>query len=86
MQEKLDALVRTQAMQLFRQQGLHFTMQQVAEPLRHEITPKNSDKTAEKCPKCRSRILIHQEGEPKKKGSYSCSGGNCSSCGGRCGC
>ena len=33
MQEKLDALVRTQAMQLFRQQGLHFTMQQVAEPL-----------------------------------------------------
>ncbi|HAH68167.1 MAG TPA: hypothetical protein DCL58_00095 [Synergistaceae bacterium] len=45
-----------------------------------------SDKTAEKCPKCRSRILIHQEGEPKKKGSYSCSGGNCSSCGGRCGC
>ena len=29
MQEKLDALVRTQAMQLFRQQGLHFTMQQV---------------------------------------------------------
>ena len=25
MQEKLDALVRTQAMQLFRQQGLHFT-------------------------------------------------------------
>ena len=26
MQEKLDALVRTQAMQLFRQQGLHFTM------------------------------------------------------------
>ena len=24
MQEKLDALVRTQAMQLFRQQGLHF--------------------------------------------------------------
>ena len=31
MQEKLDALVRTQAMQLFRQQGLHFTMQQVAE-------------------------------------------------------
>ena len=33
MQEKLGALVRTQAMQLFRQQGLHFTMQQVAEPL-----------------------------------------------------
>ena len=33
MQEKLDALVRTQAMLLFRQQGLHFTMQQVAEPL-----------------------------------------------------
>ena len=33
MQEKLSALVRTQAMQLFRQQGLHFTMQQVAEPL-----------------------------------------------------
>ena len=33
MQEKLDALMRTQAMQLFRQQGLHFTMQQVAEPL-----------------------------------------------------
>ena len=33
MQEKLDALVRTQAMQLFRQQGLHFTMQQVAKPL-----------------------------------------------------
>ena len=33
MQDKLDALVRTQAMQLFRQQGLHFTMQQVAEPL-----------------------------------------------------
>ena len=33
MQEKLDALVRTQAMQLFRQQRLHFTMQQVAEPL-----------------------------------------------------
>ena len=33
MQEKLDAPVRTQAMQLFRQQGLHFTMQQVAEPL-----------------------------------------------------
>ena len=33
MQEKLDALVRTQAMQLFRQQGLHFTMQPVAEPL-----------------------------------------------------
>ncbi len=33
MQEKLDALVRTQAMQLFRQQGLHFTMQQLAEPL-----------------------------------------------------
>ena len=33
MQGKLDALVRTQAMQLFRQQGLHFTMQQVAEPL-----------------------------------------------------
>ena len=33
MQKKLDALVRTQAMQLFRQQGLHFTMQQVAEPL-----------------------------------------------------
>ena len=33
MQEKLDALVRTQAMQLFRQQGLHFTMQQVAERL-----------------------------------------------------
>ena len=32
-QEKLDALVRTQAMRLFRQQGLHFTMQQVAEPL-----------------------------------------------------
>ena len=29
MQEKLSALVRTQAMQLFRQQGLHFTMQQV---------------------------------------------------------
>ena len=28
MQEKLDALVRTQAMQLFRQQGLHFTMHQ----------------------------------------------------------
>ena len=26
MQEKLDALVRTQAMQLFRQQGLHFTI------------------------------------------------------------
>ena len=33
MQENLDALMRTQAMQLFRQQGLHFTMQQVAEPL-----------------------------------------------------
>ena len=33
MQEDLSALVRTQAMQLFRQQGLHFTMQQVAEPL-----------------------------------------------------
>ena len=33
MQGKLDALVRTQAMQLFRQQGLHFNMQQVAEPL-----------------------------------------------------
>lgn len=33
MQEKLDALVRTQAMLLFRQRGLHFTMQQVAEPL-----------------------------------------------------
>ena len=33
MQEKLDALMRTQAMQLFRQQRLHFTMQQVAEPL-----------------------------------------------------
>ena len=29
MQEDLSALVRTQAMQLFRQQGLHFTMQQV---------------------------------------------------------
>ena len=27
MQEDLSALVRTQAMQLFRQQGLHFTMQ-----------------------------------------------------------
>ena len=36
MQEKLGALVRTQAMQLFRQQGLHFTMQQVAEPLHHQ--------------------------------------------------
>ena len=33
MQEDLSALVRTQAMQLFRQQGLHFTMQQVAELL-----------------------------------------------------
>ena len=33
MQEDLSALVRTQAVQLFRQQGLHFTMQQVAEPL-----------------------------------------------------
>ena len=30
MQEKLGALVRTQAMQLFRQQGLHFTMQPVS--------------------------------------------------------
>ena len=40
MQEKLDALVRTQAMQLFRQQGLHFTMQQVAEPL--HISKKTS--------------------------------------------
>ena len=37
MQEKLDALVRTQAMQLFRQQGLHFTMQQVAEPLHRDL-------------------------------------------------
>ena len=37
MQEKLDALVRIQAMQLFRQQGLHFTMQQVAEPLHIKI-------------------------------------------------
>lgn len=33
MQEELSAMVRTQAMQMFRQQGLHFTMQQVAEPL-----------------------------------------------------
>ena len=42
MQEKLDALVRTQAMQLFRQQGLHFTMQQVAEPL--HISKKSFEK------------------------------------------
>ncbi len=46
-----------------------------------------SDYTAEKCPKCRSRILIHLEGEPKRKASCSsCGGGSCSSCGGRCGC
>lgn len=33
MQNDLDTVVRTQAMQLFRQQGLRFTMQQVAESL-----------------------------------------------------
>ena len=43
MQEKLGALVRTQAMQLFRQQGLHFTMQQVAEPCLLYTSPSPRD-------------------------------------------
>ena len=54
MQEDLSALVRTQAMQLFRQQGLHFTMQQVAEPPNLSCFSKsNNNAGLMACPKKR---------------------------------
>lgn len=40
---------------------------------------------ASRCPKCRCKVLIHEEGERRK--AKGCSGGSCShgcSCGGHC--
>ncbi|MCE5201884.1 MAG: hypothetical protein LLF78_05160 [Synergistaceae bacterium] len=39
---------------------------------------------AEKCPECRCRVLVHVEGERRKK--KNCTGGNCASCGSSCTC
>ena len=43
-----------------------------------------ADNFAEKCPECRSRILIHKEGEQKKNSLCSSKGGSCSSCAVQC--
>lgn len=44
-----------------------------------------SETHATRCPKCRCKVLIHVDGEPKKGGSCAggC-GGSCASCGGHC--
>ncbi len=36
---------------------------------------------AEKCPRCRCRMLIHRQGEPRRAKGCSC-GGSCAGCGG----
>ena len=42
----------------------------------------DSETHAEKCPRCRCRVLIHVRGEKRGAACASCAGGNCSCCGG----
>ena len=42
----------------------------------------DSETHAEKCPRCSCRVLIHVKGEKRGAACASCSGGNCSCCGG----
>ena len=70
MQDDVSAMVRAQAMELFRQQGLRFTMQQVAEPLhiskktiytvypsKEELLLSMVDAAFEEIHRCKQKIL-----------------------------
>lgn len=74
MQDDVSAMVRAQAMELFRQQGLRFTMQQVAEPLhiskktiytvypsKEELLLSMVDSAFEEIHRCKQKILQSDE-------------------------